>query len=265
MAKNASVKKTNSYRRMGLIMLCSAIGGGVLGVMLMFILADSRINNIESAVDFILAGIQQIMIPLLAVITIVTVVYGELNLRKQRMICNKILETEDEECDQWEYEEERAGAYGTVVNLLSQILCMLVLSVGYSIKYIEGGNAANMLAACVIFLVCYAYDGFWQVRFVKVVQRAHPEKLGDPSQRKFHQQWLDSCDEAEKEVIYRSAYASYTQTSKLIPMLLVLVMLGHLFFNTGLMAIVIVAVIWMVVTVSYLNSCVKLKGKKLRE
>lgn len=69
-----------------------------------------------------------------------------------------------------------------------------------------------------IFLICYAYDGFWQVRYVKVIQESHPEKQGDPSSRKFRQQWLDSCDEAEKEVIYRSAYTSYSQTSKMIPL-----------------------------------------------
>ena len=100
---------------------------------------------------------------------------------------------------------------------------------------------------------------------MKQVQKAYPEKKGDPSSGKFRQQWLDSCDEAEKEVIYRSAYKSYLCTNKTIPALLLITMLGHLFFNTGIMAIVTVAFIWLVVAVSYLRTCVKLKGKKIRE
>lgn len=259
------VKKVNSYKRMGMIMLLSAIGGAVLGVLMLIVLGGSRVDVIEGGVFAAFEGIRQMMVPALAVVTIISVVYGEINLRKQKMICGKILLTEDEECDRWEYEEERVGAYGTVVNLLSQIIAILILSAGYSIKYIGNGGAENMLAACVIFLICYAYAGFWQVRFVKVTQTAHPEKQGDPSSRKFHQQWLDSCDEAEKELIYRSAYKSYVQTSKVIPILLVLVMLGHLFFDTGIMAIAVVAVVWLTVTVSYLSSCVRLKGQKIRD
>lgn len=264
MTKKAELKKTNSYKRMGLVMLCSAAGGGVLGIVMFVILSDNMVGNIKNGTALALTGIQQIMIPVLAVITIVSIVYGELNLRKLRGIGRRLLETEDEECDQWEYTEEKTGAYGMIVNLLSQILCILILSAGYSIEYIADRNAGNMLTACVIFLICYAYDGFWQVRYVKVIQESHPEKQGDPSSKKFRQQWLDSCDEAEKEVIYRSAYASYSQTSKMIPLLLVIVMLGHLFFNTGILAIVIVAVIWLVVTVSYLTSCVSLKEQKLK-
>ena len=262
--KNGNVKKSNSYKKLGLYMLASAIGGGILGVF-SFVILDGNIGGIETGVSSVLEGIRGIMVPALAAITLVSVVYGEINLRKQKMICGKVLETEDEECDGWEYEGEKTGAYGTVANLVSQVLCILVLSVGYSVKYIGEGNNVNMLGACAVFLVCYAYDGFWQVRYVKTVQTAYPEKIGDPSSRKFHEQWLESCDEAEKEVIYRSAYKSYIQTSKAIPILLVLVMLGHLFFNTGIMAIVMVAVIWMVVTISYLSSCVRLKGQKIRE
>lgn len=265
MTQNANAKKTNSYKKMGLAMLISAIGGGVLGIFCIIILGGNMMSRIDGGVSFVMEGVQQIMVPVLAAITAVSVVYGELNIRKQKMICSKILETEDEECDQWEYEEEKAGAYGTIVNLLSQVLCILVLSAGYSMKYIGNGNHVNMLTACVIFLACYAYDGFWQVRFVKVVQTAYPEKKGEPSSAKFQQQWLESCDEAERELIYRSAYKSYIQTSKVIPILLVLVMLGHLFFDTGMMAIMIVAVIWIIHSVSYISSCVKLKGQKIRE
>lgn len=264
MTKNVKIKNMNSYKRMGLFMLISAIGGGALGLLGATILANGGVNTVEGGVSYVLEGIQSIMVPALAVIMLASVVYGEINLKKQRMICSKILETEDEECDQWEYEEEKTGAYGTIANLISQVLCILVISAGYSMKYISG-NIARMLAACLIFLACYTYDGFWQIRYVKQVQKAYPEKKGDPSSGKFRQQWLDSCDEAEKEVIYRSAYKSYLCTNKTIPALLLITMLGHLFFNTGIMAIVTVAFIWLVVAVSYLRTCVKLKGKKIRE
>ena len=36
-------------------------------------------------------------------------------------------------CDHLEYEYEKAGAFGMKANIITQALCMLVLSTGYSI------------------------------------------------------------------------------------------------------------------------------------
>lgn len=83
MTKKAELKKTNSYKKMGLVMLCSA-GGGVLGIVMFAILSDNMVGNIKNGTALALTGIQRIMIPVLAVITIVSIVYGELNLRKLR-------------------------------------------------------------------------------------------------------------------------------------------------------------------------------------
>lgn len=152
-----------------------------------------------------------------------------------------------------------------MANILSQILCILVLAAGYSMEYINGGHNKNVLAACVIFLACFVYDGLWQIRFVKVVQKAFPQKKGDPSSRKFHQEWLESCDEAEKEAIYRASYNAYARMNKLIPVMIVLTMVGHLLFNTGILAILVTALVWLVITGSYLSSTVRLKRQKLRD
>lgn len=255
-------KKMNSYKRFGVVMLLSAAAGGVLGLVGAITLGMKG-ESIEQAMSAGLAGIQQLMLPMMAVITAVSVIYGEMNLRRGKMLCKKILETEDEACDRWEYEEEKNSAWGVTANILSQVLCILVLSAGYSAKYIAEDHHVSYLAVCVVFLACFAYDGVWQIRFVKTVQTAYPEKKGDPVSRKFRQKWLDSCDEAEKEVIYQSAYKSYIQINTCIPVLLVITMVGQMFFETGILAIVMVAVIWLIVTVSYLRSCVKLKKAKL--
>ena len=261
---NQEPKKTNSYKKTGLIMLAAALFGAVLGLLSMFLLGG-RTDDIQTGMTDILSFIQRIMLPALLIITIATIILGERSIRRLRAIGEKIRETEDEECDRWEYEEEKTGAFGVMSNILSQVFCVLILSAGYSVKYITDGNHKNMLAACLVFLGCYAYNGVYQTRYVKTVQAIHPGQKGDPSSRKFRQQWLDSCDEAQKELIYQSAYKTYSAINTWIPILLVFTMLGHLFFDTGIMAIVVVAVIWIVAAGSYLHSCVNMKGAKLRE
>ena len=44
------------------------------------------------------------------------------------------------------------------------------------------------------------------MRYVKMVQAAHPEKRGDMNSKNFQKDWMASCDEAEKEMVYQSAY-----------------------------------------------------------
>ena len=105
----------------------------------------------------------------------------------------------------------------------------------------------------------------WQVRYIKTEQKIHPEKKGDPSSIKFQEQWLKSCDEAEKEIIYQSAYKVYASLGKCIPVLLLITMLGNLFFNTGMLAILVVAFLWLFVTLTYIRSCVKMQRTKIEK
>ena len=102
-----------------------------------------------------------------------------------------------------------------------------------------------------------------QARYIKLLQTVHPEKRGDVSSRKFHQQWVESCDEAEKEVIYQSSYKTYIFMSKAIGLLLIVTMLSHLFFKTGIMAILVVGVMYLVLVGKYSCSCVSLRKDRI--
>lgn len=113
---------------------------------------------------------------------------------------------------------------------------------------------------CPVFNLFF-YCGMAQARYVKLLQKVHPEKKGDIASKDFHKQWLESCDEAEKEAVYQSSYSTYIFSGKLIGILLVVTMIAHLFFNTGVFAIVVVGVIYLCITIKYCVSCVKLKNK----
>lgn len=259
-----SKKRMNSYVRMILIMAVCALAGGFAGYGFFYLWSDAE-GGVQTALENMMAGMQSLILPLMAVITILSVLLGEWNLSKLRTICNQVVQAQDEECDRWEYEEEKTGALGLNINILSQVLAILVLSLGYSVNYIASGESErkSFLYACIIFIICLAYDAFWQIRYVKLIQKAHPEKKGDPSSPRFQKQWLESCDEAERQIIYQSSYQTYMTMSKSIPILLIATMLSNLFLNTGIMAILVVAVIWLSMSISYTRSCVLLKGSKV--
>ena len=173
--KRASYK--NGVIKMFLLVIIGMVIGGVTGK-LYFTFGE----NMTGVTGSFLVVITKIMLPLLSLITVITVLGGEYCYNRLKKIGVKILETEDEECDKWEYEEER---------------------------------------------------------------------------------WGGSCDEAEKEVIYKSAYHTYVMMQRTIGILLVITMLLHLFFNTGLLAVIVVGVIYLVSTFSYTHSCVQLRKRKI--
>lgn len=257
-------KKVNSYLRgIKIIALACVIGGVIGGVTgaIRFVLLS---RGVAVSGDWVLQQIRSLLVPILGIIFAVTVILEELCFHKLKGICEKQVTAEDEECDQLEYEEERTGAFGTNLNVLSQVVSIFFLTFGYSMKYIEADDHAySFLVACVIFVVSYIYIYFWQIRFVKLIQKTHPEKKGDPSSAKFQEQWLESCDEAEKECIYQASYKGYQTVMKWAPILTFVALILHMFFDTGILAIVMTSVIWLVTSVTYCRACLQNKGEKL--
>ena len=87
-----------------------------------------------------------------------------------------------------------------------------------------------------------------QARYIKLLQKTHPEKKGDVSSMKFQQQWLDKA---------------FSFTSKCLSFLLLLTMLSHLFFHTGVLAILVVGITQIILALTYNRSCVELKKVKV--
>ena len=105
----------------------------------------------------------------------------------------------------------------------------------------------------------------WQIRYIKLVQRIYPDKKGDPTSINFQEQWLASCDEAEKEEIYEASYKTYLLTGKVLPFCTLVAMLLHMVWNTGVLAIIIPAFLWILSASNYCRCCVTKKKRKTCE
>lgn len=254
--------KKSSYFSATWKMLLAVVIGGVAGGVLAVAYALSK-KGIDEGLKSVTGTIQHYIFPALLVIAVATVVIGEYSLRKLKKVYIEMEAADEERFEELDYEEERWGAWASGINVVSQVCCIIVLSFGYSLKYIQSERSAHFLAACIIFILCYFYDMYLSVRYVKLIQKAHPEKQGDPSSMKFQEQWVESCDEAEKEIIYKSAYKTYIILNKTIPALLLLTMISNLFLNTGIMAVLIVAVIYLITGLTYIRSSMIFKAKKL--
>lgn len=212
-------EKKSSYFTATWKMLAAVIIGGIAGGV-SAVIYELMKKGIDAGIRTINGTIQQYIFPALIIIAVVTVVVGEYSLYRLKNVYKEMKDADEDRFYELDYEEEKWGAWTSGVNLVSQVACIIILSFGYSLKYIESGKSRYFLFACIIFILCYFYDLHLSVRYVKVIQAAHPEKKGDPTSSKFMEQWVESCDEAEKEIIYKSAYKTYIVLNKVIPILL---------------------------------------------
>ena len=116
-----------------------------------------------------------------------------------------------------------------------------------------GGFAASLAASVII-----------QQKLVDLAKRLYPEKHGSVYDLKFQKIWYASCDEAERAVIAQAALRAYRVTGGLCLFLWVAFIVTQLVFQTGLLPIFTVSLIWLVSLAVYTSTAKKLERSGLQ-
>lgn len=256
-------KRINTYVKFGLIILLCAAVGAVLGSLSVF--AEDSVSSFAAGFSSALTVITGNFQWILAVFLIVEIFSGEFSLMKIRKLGKQMKTADDDEHDALDYTMEKTSAIINGVITVLMALAFLLLSLVSSADYIEAvPSGTGILWGVLIFFLFIIYNGFWSVRFVKLHQKIDPDKQGDPASRRFTEQWVESCDEAEKELIYQSSYKCCLLLSKSLPILIAVAMMTHLIWDTGIAAVFFICLIWLMMTGTYLKNCVTGKRRKLR-
>ena len=260
--KEKQGNKPNSYGKLMKRMLIYLGIGGVCGFFVGIFMTFGVKNGMSDLSDLV----RPLALPIIAVIFVVSIVLMEFYSRKLKDTMKHLEEAEDEQYEVLSYEEEKYGAMLMNCNVISQVCDIIVLTFTFSRSWLEeasGKELAGFLAACALFCINFFLYGYYQMRYVKMVQAAHPEKRGDMNSKNFQKDWMASCDEAEKECIYQASYKGYQTVMKWAPILTFVALILHMFFDTGILAIVMTSVIWLVTSVTYCRACLQNKGEKL--
>lgn len=97
-----------------------------------------------------------------------------------------------------------------------------------------------------------------QKRVVNFSKEMNPEKRGSVYDTKFQKKWMESCDEAERLLIYKACYKAYMVTQSTCVCLWVVTTFGLMIFDTGLLPMVCVIIIWLAATIGYLAESMRL-------
>ena len=140
-------------------MLVWMLIGGILGFAMSWF--GGQADNVGQFFAVVVRSVQSAMIPLVTLVTVSGILFGEIVLKKIKQIEERLRYAEDEECDELEYQEEYIGAWGLNGSNFAMALAILINSVGYSRNYISGSRetAFRFMIAVVIFVVCFFYEG----------------------------------------------------------------------------------------------------------
>ena len=72
---------------------------------------------------------------------------------------------------------------------------------------------------------------------------------------------MESCDEREKMIVYKAAYASYQATGKACVLLFLLTALGSTVFGYGPLPSALILMIWLIQIISYTRACAREEKK----
>lgn len=264
LADMISAGRSNSYVKILLAMLVFAGIGGCIG----WGMAQGDFDGAAELFAFIQRGIQENFLPVMCGMVAVTLAAWVFFAVKIREYGRRFLKEEDEEKgDFLEYRLSIWSTWSVIFQTVVLIGSLLCVSMVYQEKFLRtfSGSRGSILVALLLFIVECILCSLWQIHYVKQVQRIYPEKKGDPSGLHFRRQWMESCDEAEQEIIYQASYRSYTLLLGLLPCAAVVAMISHLVWNTGLLAVAIVCFLWLIQVVSYSIQALRLQRSKLNK
>lgn len=160
---------------------------------------------------------------------------------------NKLTELEDESEENEELNDITDKKYSLAITLAASnyILSYALFSIS-----IDERNMW-MFGSILVFLFFIAVSFFLEIKIINQVKKRDPMKKGNPSENDFDQQWLDSCDEAEKLMIFQAAYKTFNLMKHVLLIAMIFMFISKLNFGTGNIPIILVATLWLIQTVSY--------------
>jgi hypothetical protein len=134
---------------------------------------------------------------------------------------------------------------------------MMILSVEIVNK------SGKIIGVVGLFIISMILASYLEIKSIRMIQEKDPKHIGDPASLEFSKQWIETCDEVERIIIYKSAYRSFEMTKYLLYGLMCLTMLTQLTLDTGIYPVIIVGGIWIFNSVTYNMTAMKLSKKKV--
>lgn len=251
----SEIKNENrkEFKKFTVIMIICAILGGVAGFTLS--MYGDVIKDIPKHFNTILISIIPYSICVIGTISFIS----SFVLYRKGV---KLYEKYDGENEDLIDKIENSNGYALIISNINLIITFFFFGVGMVLDK----NVFDLDKAIYKFLIFFLSYLINIAIIVKIQQKIidfekliNPEKKGSVYDTKFAKKWEESCDEAERMMIYKSSYKAFKTTNiSCIIVWLTLVMINTV-WNTGVMPVAVVTIIWAVLICSYSIEAIRLQ------
>ena len=244
-----------AFKRFAIIMVISAIVGGIIGGSSVYLK-----EMVGESVPTLLMNIFEVITPYASlVLTIITIIVSMIIYNKSRKGFELWSKTKEDD-DTIDKIEEKLS-YILLFTSVNMILGFFFFGLGGMLLPFNNvqGNFSTVKANLFIvgFILCIASSILIQNKIVNLEKEINPLLKGSVYDVKFSKKWVDSCDEAIKLGIYKSAFKAYTTVTNTCIILWLISIIGYSLWDFGVVPMVMVTIIWLVQTISYCIESIK--------
>ena len=231
-----------------LMLLIAALFGGLAGFGAGIMGAVNLSGSIKAAVEDVLAAAAPWGIP---VTSVVFLGLGWWFYAKAR----RIYQTWDGEDEERIEKAEEDLSWALLMSAVAMLWDFFFVSV---LVVCEGNWPMGRLGGLGMFFVSIAVIVVHQQKVVDLTRRINPEKQGSVYDTKFLKKWMDSCDESEQRQMGQAAFKAYRAAVNTCLWMWAALIVLYYAFDTGLLPIVMVLVIFGVLQIVYTLECIRL-------
>lgn len=242
-----------AFRKFAVMIIISMIVGGIVGAL------SSNLKDIlgESVPNFF-GSIFKVITPYASIVlTILLIIVYKVIYSKSRKEYD-LWKVRNEDDDKIDIIEENLS-YIILFSSVNMILGFFFFGLGFMFLPTHDVDLDIMQLICLTvgFILCLATSTLIQNKIINFEKEINHLLKGSIYDTNFTQKWVDSCDEAIKLGIYKSAYKSYTAVNTTCIILWVVCIVGYNIWKIGIMPMVIVTIIWLVQSISYCMESIK--------
>lgn len=249
-----------AFKSFVIVIVISSIIGGIFGFMSGYLkeIFGGSITNLLINILKMIAPFASLVFSILVIVAY-KIIYT--NSRKKYELWKQT----NEDDDTIDKIEEKLS-YILLLASINMIVGFFFFGVGTILLPFDNinGDLSIIRAICLLigFLICIASSILIQNKIVNLEKEINPFLKGSVYDTKFTEKWVDSCDEAIKLSIYKSAYKAFSCVSTTCIILWMFCVLGSYLWDFGILPLTMVTIIWLVQTVSYCIESIKCSKSK---
>ncbi|MCR5737972.1 MAG: DUF3169 family protein [Eubacterium sp.] len=228
-----------------------AISGGMMGF-----LGDKNLMPVKEKLVEFLSDIAPFLFIACNVILLILSLISYMKAKHQYSQWDGVDETV---IDNIEYQLNYPMVFSNIAVILN-LAFFAIMIFFIEANYYQGSFARILEKGIVaIFFLGLAWTIVMNNCTVNFVKKLNPEKQGSVFDNNFQKQWEESCDEGQKLIIYKSAYAAFKWVNYICISLWVLGVIGIFSFHTGVLPVIFVCIIYFISNMAFMVTSIKLE------